>query len=107
MACLMIATCICLIDVQRIAGWTKPFVIFGMNPILAFVGSGMMASLMGSIIKVERDGQSVSLQRAIYEPVFASWLAPMNASLLYALCFVAFWFVILGILYRKGVFLKV
>ena len=107
MACVTIATCIWLIDVQRIAGWTKPFVIFGMNPILAFVGSGMMARLMGSIIKVERDGQSVSLQRAIYEPAFASWLAPMNASLLYAVCFVVFWLVILGALYKKRVFLKV
>jgi predicted acyltransferase len=107
MACVAIATCIWLIDVRRLAGWTKPFVVFGMNPILAFVGSGMMARLMASIIKVERDGQSVSLQRAIYDSSFASWLAPMNASLLYALCFVSFWFLILWVLYRKGVFLKV
>jgi predicted acyltransferase len=107
MACVAIATCIWLIDVRRIRGWTKPFVVFGMNPILAFVGSGMMARLMASIIKVERDGQSVSLQRAIFDSSFASWLAPMNASLLYALCFVSFWFAILWVLYRKGVFLKV
>lgn len=107
MACVTIATCIWLIDVQRIAGWTKPFVVFGMNPILAFVGSGMMARLMGSIITVERDGQSVSLQRATYDAGFASWLAPMNASLLYAVCFVLFWFAILVVLYKKKVFLKV
>lgn len=107
MACVTIATCIWLIDVQRITGWTKPFVVFGMNPILAFVGSGMMARLMGSIIKVERDGEAVSLQRAIYDSAFASWLAPMNASLLYAVCFVAFWLLILWALYKKGVFLKV
>jgi predicted acyltransferase len=107
MACVTIATCIWLIDVQRIKGWTKPFVVFGMNPILAFVGSGMMARLMGSIIKVEHDGRSVSLQRAIYESSFASWLSPMNASLLYAVCFVLLWFAVLGVLYRKKVFLKV
>lgn len=107
MACVTIATCIWLIDVQRVNGWTKPFVVFGMNPILAFVGSGMMARLMGSIIEVERDGQSVSLQRAIYESTFASWLSPMNASLLYAVCFVLLWFAVLGVLYKKRVFLKV
>ena len=107
MACVAIATCIWLIDVRRFTGWTKPFVIFGMNPILAFVGSGMMARLMASIIKVERNGETVSLQRAIYEPAFASWLAPMNASLLYAVCFVVLWFAILWALHRKGVFLKV
>ena len=107
MAAVAIATCLWLIDVRRVTGWTKPFVVFGMNPILAFVGSGMMARLMASIIKVERDGETVSLQRAIYDAGFASWLAPMNASVLYAVCFVAFWFAILRALYKKGVFLKV
>jgi predicted acyltransferase len=107
MAGVTIATCIWLIDVQRVTWWTKPFVVFGMNPILAFVGSGMMARLVASIIKVERGGETVSLQKAIYDSAFASWLAPMNASLLYAACFVLLWFVILGALYKKRVFLKV
>lgn len=107
MAAVAIATCLWLIDVRRVTWWTRPFVVFGVNPILAFVGSGMMARLMASIIKVERNGETVSLQRAIYDAGFASWLAPMNASLLYALCFVAFWFAILWVLHRKGIFLKV
>ena len=107
MASVTIATCIWLIDVQRVTWWTKPFVIFGMNPILAFVGTGMMARLMASIIKVERDGQTVSLQKAIYDSAFASWLAPRNASLAYALCFVLFWFLILAALHKRKVFLKV
>jgi predicted acyltransferase len=107
MAAVTIATCVWLIDVRRVTWWTKPFVIFGMNPILAFVGTGMMARLMASIIKVERDGQTVSLQKAIYDSAFASWLAPMNASLLYAVSFVLLWFLILAALYKKRVFLKV
>ena len=107
MAAVTIATCVWLIDVRRVTWWTKPFVIFGMNPILAFVGTGMMARLMASIIKVERDGQRVSLQKAIYDSAFASWLAPMNASLLYAVSFVLLWFLILAALYKKRVFLKV
>jgi hypothetical protein len=31
----------------------------------------------------------------------------MNASLLYAVCFVLLWFAILGVLYKQRVFLKV
>ena len=107
MASVTIATCVWLIDVKRITGWAKPFVVVGMNPIFAFVGSGMMARLMGSIIKVERDGQRVSLQRAIYESAFATWLSPMNASLLFAVCFVLLWFAVLAALHKKRVFLKV
>jgi predicted acyltransferase len=107
MAAVVLATCVWLIDAKRVTWWTKPFVIYGMNPILAFVGSGMMARLMGSIIKVEQNGQRVSLQKAIYDSSFASWLAPMNASLLYAVCFVVFWFGILALLHHKKIFLKV
>jgi predicted acyltransferase len=107
MASVTIATCIWLIDVRRMTFWAKPFVVFGMNPIIAFVGSGMMARLMASIIKVQRDGETVSLQRAIYDGAFASWLAPKNASLLYAVCFVGLWLLILAALYKRRVFLKV
>ena len=28
---------------EQSSWWTKPFVIYGVNPILAFVGSGVMA----------------------------------------------------------------
>jgi predicted acyltransferase len=107
MAATVLATCLWLIDAKRVTWWTKPFVIYGMNPILAFVGSGMMARLMGSIIKVEQDGRRVSLQKGIYDSAFASWLAPMNASLLYAVCFVVLWFGVLAVLHRKKIFLKV
>ena len=107
MAAVVLATCVWLIDAKGVRWWTNPFVIYGMNPILAFVGSGMMARLMGSIIKVDQNGQRVSLQRAIYDSAFASWLGPMNASLLYAVCFVVFWFGILALLHRKRIFLKV
>ena len=62
---------------------------------------------IASIIKVPRDGETVSLQRAIYDGVFAGWLAPKNASLLYAVCFVVLWFGILAVMYNRKVFLKV
>ena len=107
MASVTIATCIWLIDVRHVTFWTKPFVVFGVNPIVAFVGSGMMARLVASIIKVQRDGETVSLQKAIYDSAFAGWLAPMNASLVYAVCFVVLWFLILAVLYHRKVFLKV
>ena len=39
--------------------------------------------------------------------LFASWLAPKNASLAFALTFVLFWFGILYVLYRKKIVFKV
>jgi predicted acyltransferase len=107
MAATALATAMWLIDAHRVTGWTKPFVIFGTNPIVAFVGSGLLARLIYSVIRVSYDGKRVPLQSAIYNAAFASWLEPRNASLLFAVTFVLFWLAILSVLYRKKIFLKV
>jgi predicted acyltransferase len=107
MAAAALATCIWLVDALGLRGWTKPFEVFGVNPLLAFIGSGMMARLIYSVIKVPYQGEAVPVQRVIYETVFASWLAPRNASLLFAVTFVLFWVALLWILYRRQVYLRV
>lgn len=107
MAAVTLAVCVWVIDVKMIRWGTKPFVIFGTNPIFAFVGSGVMARIIYSLIMVSYGGKTVSLQTAIYEAAFASWLDPRNASLAFAVCIVLFWLGILTILYRRKIFLKV
>lgn len=107
MAAVTLATCMWIIDEHRVTGWTKPFVIYGMNPIIAFVGSGITARLIYSVFKVESGGQQISLQAWIYRTFYASWLAPRNASLLFAVTFVLVWLAILWVLYRRRIFLKV
>ena len=108
MASVTLATVMWLVDVRGWRGaWTRPFVIYGVNPLIAFVGSGIMARLIYSIIKVEYDGANVSLQSAIYQSVFASWLSPLNASLGFALTFVVLWFGILALLYRRRIIVSV
>ena len=107
MACVAIATIMWIVDVQQIKRWTNPFVIYGMNPMVAFVGSGVMARCIYSIFTVNYHGKSTALESAIYQAGFASWLEPRNASLAFALTFVLFWFGILYVLYRKRIFFKV
>jgi len=107
MAAVAIATIIWIVDVHNVRGWTKFFVVYGMNPMIAFVGSGVMARCIYSIFKVNYGGKQIALQAAIYQSLFASWLEPVNASLAFAIAFVMFWFLILYALYRKQIFLKV
>jgi predicted acyltransferase len=106
-AAVSLATIMWLVDVKKFDGWTRPFVIYGMNPILAFVGSGLMARTIYSLIKVDYQGKEVPLQTAIYQSAFASWLEPKNASLAFALAVVLLWYGIVYVLYRKRIFLKV
>ena len=107
MAAVTLATCMWIVDDRRVTWWTRPFVIFGVNPILAFWGSGAMARLIYSVIRVDYEGASVPLQAAIYRSTFASWLPPMTASLAFALGFVLLWLGILTPLHRRGWILKV
>ena len=106
-ACVSLATIMWLVDVQKYDWWTRPFVIYGMNPILAYVGSQVMARCIYSIFTVNYHGTSVSLQSAIYQVGFASWLEPKNASMAFALSVVLLWYIIVYVLYRKRIFLKV
>ena len=107
MAAVALATCMWLIEVRGSRWWTSPWIAFGVNPIVAFVGSGLLARLIYSVIRVEMDGRQVPLQAAIYETVYAPWLAPRDASLLFAISFVLLWYVVLRALHRRRIYLKV
>jgi predicted acyltransferase len=106
MAAVAIAACAWLIEVRGYHKWAAPFITYGLNPITAFFGSGAMARVLG-MIQLNYGGARVSLQQAIYRSAFASWLSPRNASLAYALGFVALWYGILKIFERRGWILKV
>lgn len=107
MAALSLAVVLWITDAHRITWWTRPFVIYGLNPFVAFVGSGMMARTVVSLVKVGTATGDVPLQALVYREWFASWLEPRNASLAYAVCFVMVWLGILALMARRGWVVKV
>ena len=107
MACASIATIMWITDEHRIRWWTKPFEIYGTNPIVAFVGSGVLARIIYTLWKVDYEGRPTAIQTVMYKEWFAPFLEPKNASLAFAFLTVLFWFGILTILYRKKIFVKV
>jgi predicted acyltransferase len=107
MACVILATCMWIIDYLNIKGWTKPWVVFGVNPIVAFVGSGVMARLIYTLWKVDFGGKPVAIEQVIYRTAFRSWLPDRLASLAFAVAFVLLWYLILLVLYKKKIILKV
>ena len=77
-------------------------VIFGVNAIALYVGSGLLARTF-SYIKVG----GISLKQQIFDHLFASWLPPHVASLGYAITWIIGWYVVLAWMYRRNVFIKV
>ena len=107
LACVSLATVMWIVDFQKWRRWTKFFVVYGLNPMMAFVGSGVLARCIYSIFKVTKDGKRMSLQAGIYETLFTPWLSPINASLAFAVTFVLFWYAILYYMYKRDIIFKV
>jgi predicted acyltransferase len=105
-ACLLLALCWWLIEMRGWHTWSKPFLWLGSNAILAYALSTFVGKL-GSIIKVPDGGQSVAVQTWIYEHWFAPLAQERNASLAFAICYMALWTLVAWGLYRKKIFVKV
>jgi predicted acyltransferase len=91
-----------LIDVKGYSKWATPFVIYGMNAITVFVLSGVVGRLL-ILVKVG----DLSLQAYIFQTIYLPLAAPVNASLMYALSFIAVMFLVVWFMWRRKWFLKV
>ena len=108
MAAASIATIMWVIEENDVRWWTKPFVIYGVNPIVAFVGSGVFARVIYTLWKVPYEGTPTPVEAVTYREVFAPLFGdPKLASFAMAFATVLFWFGILTILYKRRIFLKV
>jgi len=94
-----------LIDVNGRQRFTEPFVAFGSNAITIYVVSGYLPLLIGAI-HVEEDGHSINLWQYGYQHLFASWLSPVNASLVSALVYVVILSIPMIVMYRKKIFIR-
>ena len=95
------ALCYWLIDVRGYRrGWTLPM-IFGTNAIVAFVVSGLLTSTL-DVLHVG----AANWHAWGYAHVFLPWLAPVHASLLYAVSILLLNCAVVGVLYRRRIFLR-
>ena len=103
----LLALCYWLVDIKRLRRWSVPFLVFGTNALAVFFLSEYFV-LLASLVRFTRpDGSQTDILGLIYEKLFASWAAPINASLMYAVCFVLVWLGLMWLLYRKRIFIKV
>jgi predicted acyltransferase len=99
--------CYWLIDIKGYKKWSKPFVIFGVNALALYVGSGLLGKILGLIKFDDAGGKTISLQQAIFDNIFLPLASPINASLMYAISYILVWLFLMWLLYRKRIFIKV
>jgi predicted acyltransferase len=97
-----LALCLWFFDIRGENPISKIFVIYGVNAIVLFVGSGIIARTLS----YARVG-GVPLKKIIYDTVFAWWLPPYPASLAYAITWILGWYFVLAWMYRRNFIVKV
>jgi predicted acyltransferase len=103
LALLCLALCYWVLDIKQWRGWSKPFLVFGMNAIAAYVLAEALAIGLEAIVL--SDG--TNLQEVIYQNAFEPLAAGKVASLLFALTFVLICWGPMWVLYRRRIFLKI
>lgn len=104
LALICLSACYSLVDIKRLRGrWTTVVLVFGMNAIAAYFFSEFASKIIESV----HLSSGMSVQEWIYQSAFAPLANPANASLAYALAYVAFCWAAMAVLYRKRWFLKI
>lgn len=111
---LLFACCYWLLDAMplplaraRMARRAHPLVVFGVNALFIFALSGLVAKLLYSWKLVGPDGVTRSLKAWLYAPIQALPVSAENASLMFALAFLAAMYAVAWMMWRRRWFLKV
>lgn len=99
-AILLFALCYWLIDIKQWKGWSRPFEIFGLSALTAYFLHVLFLKIQAMILIPISKETTVNLRLFITQTLFP--LSDLKiASLLYALSYTLFWFMILVLIYRK------
>ena len=93
----VLAIFIWFVDERGLRKWVKPFLITGVNAITVYLASEFLAEFL----------DATGLHKSLYHRFFAPIASPMNASLLWALSFVALMYLLACFLYRRRWFLRI
>lgn len=97
-----LALCYWWVDLRGRRTFTRFFVVYGINAIAVYVGSGALARTL-SLVRIS----GVPLKQQIYNALLASWLPPHVASLAYALAWLAGWFLVLAWMDRRQIHITI
>jgi predicted acyltransferase len=106
-AMLALAACYWIVDVRAWRAWTGPWLVFGMNAILAYALAALVSEVSTDFEFLHFYGRETTLHGWIYDKYFLPHFNPVNASLAFAVFFVLVIFLLLWPFYRGKVYLRV
>lgn len=103
---LAFALCYWIVDIRRWRAWSFPAIVLGTNAIFAFAVSTIVTSSLDAIHVQSKSGL-LSLHTWGHLHLFSTWLAPIHASLAYAIFIVLLNVAIVVPLYRRRMFIRI
>ena len=106
-ALVLLALLYWIIEIRGWRGrWTMPFMVFGMNAIVAFCFDQLLWAPLYYGHARATDGSVVTWQQYL-NGQFMKFASPANASLLFAVAILLFCWVLMWLLYRRQIVLKI
>ncbi|OGR69278.1 MAG: hypothetical protein A2081_05520 [Elusimicrobia bacterium GWC2_61_19] len=97
-----------LVEMKGIKAWGRPFEVFGVNAIAAYMlPIFLLKFLVLYKLPVAGAAEPEQLRVIICDGVFGAWLSPLNASAAFAFSYMLLWLVPFWLLYRKKIIIKI
>jgi predicted acyltransferase len=106
-AMLLLALCYWLVDLRSWKKWAAPFLVFGMNAILAYALAAIVSETSIDFEFAGPGGRGQTLHGWLYNNFFVPYANPKNASLAFAVFFVLLILAPLWPLYRRKIFVRI
>ena len=106
-ALLAFAACYWAVDLRGWRKWAAPWLVFGMNAILAYALAALVSEISTDFDFHNSRGQDTDLHAWIYRGYFTAHASPVNASLAFGIFFVLVIFLLLWPLYRWKIFVRI
>jgi predicted acyltransferase len=106
-AMLLLALCYWLVDLRGWRKWATPFLVFGMNAILAYSLAAIVSETSIDFEFRGSGGRPQTLHGWLYDKFFIPHASPANASLAFAVFFVILILAPLYPLYRRKIFVRI
>jgi predicted acyltransferase len=104
---LLLALCYWLVDLRGWRKWGAPFLVFGMNAILAYALAALVSEISIDFEFRGTGGRSRTLHGWLYNSFFVPYANPKNASLAFAVFFVVLILALLWPLYHRRIFVRI
>lgn len=99
---ILLSILIYLVEIKEWKKWTYFFQAFGRNPLILYVASGIVVSILSMIPIGDQ-----SLKGFIYSNLFTSWMSPKNASFFFAISYMLLIWLIGFWMDKKKIYIKV